>query len=88
MTGAGSGIGRKIAYRYAAAGAAVVVSDLNEKGGEETASKVASDGGQASFVKADSSKPAQSEALVAAAVKQYGGLHIACNNAGIGGPSA
>ncbi|NKE72672.1 glucose 1-dehydrogenase [Nitrospiraceae bacterium HYJII51-Mn-bac16s-1-B09] len=88
VTGAGSGIGREIACHYAAAGAAVVVSDLNEKGGEETVSKIASDGGQATFLKADSSKPAQSEALVTAAVKQYGGLHIACNNAGVGGPSA
>lgn len=88
VTGAGSGIGRGIAYHYAAAGASVVVSDVNEKGGEETVSKIASDGGQALYVKADSSKPAQNEALVAAAVKHYGGLHIACNNAGIGGPSA
>ena len=36
VTGAGSGIGREIAYHYAAAGANVVVSDINDAGGAET----------------------------------------------------
>ena len=39
LTGAGSGIGRKIAYHYAAEGAKVVVSDINEVGGAETVAR-------------------------------------------------
>lgn len=88
VTGAGSGIGRAVAIQYAAAGAKVVVSDINEKGGAETVSAIKEAGGDAIFVRADTSLPADNEALVAAAVKQYGALHIACNNAGISAPPA
>ena len=86
VTGAGSGIGRAIAILYASAGAMIVVSDINEKGGEETVSQIKASGYDAIFVKADTSKPDDSKALVDAAVKAFGGLHIAVNNAGIGGP--
>lgn len=47
VTGAGSGIGREIAVKYAAEGASVVVSDLNEKGGNETVSLIKQKGGKA-----------------------------------------
>lgn len=87
VTGAGSGIGREIAYHYAAEGAKVVVSDINEAGGGETVAHIRERDGRAIFVRADTSKPADSEALVNAAVKEFGALHIAANNAGIGGPS-
>jgi NAD(P)-dependent dehydrogenase (short-subunit alcohol dehydrogenase family) len=86
VTGAGSGIGRDIAYKLAEAGARVVVSDINEDSGHKTAGTITSKGGEAVFFKADSSKPADNEALVAEAVKRFGALHIAVNNAGIGGP--
>ena len=86
VTGAGSGIGRAIAILYALQGASIVVSDINEKGGEETVAQIKTGGGKAIFVKADTSKPDDSKALVDAAVKGFGGLHIAVNNAGIGGP--
>ena len=88
VTGAASGIGRAIAYQYAAEGAQVVVSDINDDGGLETLERIRARGGRAIFVRADTSKPADGEALVAAAVKEFGALHIATNNAGIGGPSA
>lgn len=88
VTGAGSGIGRAIAEQYAAEGANVVVSDVDEAGGAETVTRIQGAGGRAIFVRADSSKPEDSEALVGAAVEEFGGLHIAANNAGIGGPSA
>jgi NAD(P)-dependent dehydrogenase (short-subunit alcohol dehydrogenase family) len=88
VTGAGSGIGKAIALLFAAEGARVVVSDINEKGGNETVSEIKSAGGEAIFIKADSSKPADNEALVDQTVQRYGGLHIAVNNAGVGGPSA
>lgn len=88
ITGAGSGIGRAIAARYAEEGAKVVLSDISEKGGGESLEILKSKGAEAIFVKADVSKPADHEALVKAAVDAYGALHIACNNAGITGPEA
>jgi NAD(P)-dependent dehydrogenase (short-subunit alcohol dehydrogenase family) len=87
VTGAGSGIGREVALKYAAEGAKVVVSDINEKGGNETVEAIRKQGGDAIFIKADTSKASDNEALVAQTVKHYGALHIACNNAGIGGPT-
>ena len=88
VTGAGSGIGRAVALLYAQEGARVIVSDINEKGGEETVQQIKAKGGEASFVKADTSLAKDNENVVAQSLKRYGGLHIACNNAGIGGPSA
>lgn len=87
VTGAASGIGRAVALAYARAGAKVVVSDIAEAGGAETVALVAqaSPGAECVFVRADTSSPQDNEALVAAAVARYGALHVACNNAGIGG---
>ena len=86
ITGAGSGIGKAISLLYAAEGAKIVVSDINEKGGNETVSEIKAKGGEAIFVKADTSKPDDNKNVVDQAVKQFGGLHVAVNNAGIGGP--
>lgn len=88
VTGASSGIGRAIALVCAREGARLVVSDLDVKGGEETASLVRGAGAEAIFVKADVSQPEDSKALVAVCLEHYGRLDVACNNAGIGGPSA
>lgn len=87
VTGAGSGIGKAIAEAYAKEGAKVVISDINEKHGEETVAAIKRSGGDAFFVKADSSSAEDNKKLVEATVKQYGRLDIACNNAGIGGPA-
>ena len=86
VTGGGSGIGKAISLLYASEGAKIVVSDVDEKGGNETVSEITGKGGNAIFVKADTSNPDDSKKVVDEAVKQYGGLHIAVNNAGIGGP--
>ena len=86
VTGAGSGIGKAISLLYAAEGAKIVVSDIDEKGGNETVSEIKTKGGEAFFVKADTSKPEDNKNVADQAVKQFGGLHIAVNNAGIGGP--
>lgn len=86
ITGAGSGIGKAISLLYAREGAKVVVSDIDEKGGNGTVAGIKANSGEAIFVKADTSKADESKNLVEQAVKQFGGLHIAVNNAGIGGP--
>lgn len=88
VTGAGSGIGRAIALAYARAGAQVVVSDQDAEGGEQTVEQVGRAGGEASFCAADVADPAAHERLVAHALARHGALHIACNNAGIGGELA
>lgn len=88
ITGAGSGIGREVAILYAKEGAKVIVADINEAGGNETVSLIKSNGGEASFIKADSGSAEGNQQLVEQTVKKFGGLHIACNNAGIGGPIA
>ena len=85
VTGAGSGIGKATALLYAFEGAKVVVSDIDEKGGNATVSGITKKGGAAIFIKADTAIPSDHESLLQQTVKQYGGLHIACNNAGIGG---
>lgn len=88
VTGASSGIGEAIAFTFAAAGAKVVVSDINEEGGNKVVEEIKSKGGEAVFIKADTSSAAENEKLVAETVKHFGGLDIAVNNAGIGGPAA
>ncbi len=56
VTGAGSGIGRAIAKLYAFEGAKLVISDVDEKGGNETVAQIKAKGGEAFFVKADTFK--------------------------------
>lgn len=86
ITGAGSGIGRAIAVLYALEGAKTLVSDIDEKGGQETLALIKSKGGEAIFIKADTSVADENKKLVEQTVRQFGGLHIAVNNAGIAGP--
>lgn len=88
ITGAGSGIGLAIAGLFAREGAKVVVSDIDAAHGDAAVAAIKAAGGEAIFVKADTSKPEESKALVEQTVKTFGGLHIAVNNAGIGGPQA
>ena len=88
VTGAGSGIGRAVALLMARGGATVVVADVVDDHGVETVRMIESAGGKAAFVHADVSDSAQVEAMVRFAVDTYGALHLAVNNAGIGGPAA
>ncbi len=88
VTGGGSGIGQAIAMKYASEGATVIVSDIDQKGGEETVSMIHENKGKAKFIKADSSNVSDNERIVNEIMKEYGQLDIACNNAGIGGPLA
>ncbi|HBD13050.1 MAG TPA: short chain dehydrogenase, partial [Porticoccaceae bacterium] len=74
VTGAGAGIGRASALAFAREGARVVVSDINDTGGEETVQLVAEAGGEAVYQRCDISDEAQVEALVAKAVAAFGRL--------------
>jgi NAD(P)-dependent dehydrogenase (short-subunit alcohol dehydrogenase family) len=88
VTGASSGIGRAVALVWAREGARVVVSDRNRSGGEETVALVQAQGGEAIFLAADVGQPVDAHALVEQTVARFGRLDVACNNAGIGGPTA
>jgi NAD(P)-dependent dehydrogenase (short-subunit alcohol dehydrogenase family) len=85
ITGAASGIGKATALLFAKEGAKVVVSDINEEEGKEVVKAIEKEGGIALFIKADTSNPEAVENLVKQTVAKFGGLHIAVNNAGIGG---
>jgi len=85
VTGGGSGIGQATAILYAQGGARVIVSDIDEKGGQETVASIKKAGGDASFVKTDVSNPEDCEALVKTTIRIHGRLDMAFNNAGIGG---
>ncbi|MEO1085172.1 MAG: glucose 1-dehydrogenase [Acidobacteriota bacterium] len=87
ITGGNSGIGRAAALALAERGAAVVVGARREDRGQAVVDEIKALGGRALFVKTDVTKQAEVEALVAAAVSEYGGLDIAFNNAGTEGAS-
>jgi NAD(P)-dependent dehydrogenase (short-subunit alcohol dehydrogenase family) len=81
VTGAGSGIGRAIALRFAAEGARVVISDVDE----EAAARVAAEAGGETLVrKTDVTSTSEVETLVQTSVEEWGGLDVMVNNAGIG----
>ncbi|HMR19498.1 MAG TPA: SDR family oxidoreductase [Sphingobacterium sp.] len=86
ITGGASGIGKAIAQLFVKEGAKVVISDLNEAFGQEFIQELSED--NALFVKADVSSPDDNKKVVNAAIENFGALHIAVNNAGIGGPLA
>lgn len=88
VTGAGSGIGRTTAEMFAERGARVVVSDIDKEGGAETVEAIEGAAGEAVFVRTDISNPDDCRTLVERTVDRFGGLDIACNNAGIGGAQA
>ncbi len=83
ITGAAAGIGRETALLFAAEGAAVVVVDINDREGQETARIITAQGGQAVYVHSDVSRAADCETMVRAAERQFGALHVLFNNAGI-----
>src|SRR6202023_1007527 len=85
VTGGGSGIGRATALAFGREGAQVVIGNRNVQRGEETVSMIRNAGGTASFKRTDVLVAAEIKALVDHAVKTYGGLDMAFNNAGIEG---
>lgn len=88
VTGGGSGIGEACALTFARFGAKVVVADYDREGGNRVTETITSGGGEATFVAVDVSEADQVAAMVTTTVDTYGGLHVAVNNAGIGGAQA
>src|SRR4029453_12342934 len=85
VTGGGSGIGRATAIAFAREGAQVVIGNRNVQRGEETVSMIRDAGGRANFRRTDVLGAGHIEALLDHAVKTYGRLDMAFNNAGIEG---
>ena len=83
ITGAGSGIGRAMALRFAEEGARVVVADWKAEGGQETARLAKANGGEAIFAQTDVSQEEEVRGLIETAVSTYGRVDILCNNAAI-----
>jgi NAD(P)-dependent dehydrogenase (short-subunit alcohol dehydrogenase family) len=86
VTGGGRGIGRAIARKFAAAGAAVVVTARTEMEIAQVASDIREKGGQATFVVANVSRESDCEEIVSVARQAFGAIHILVNNAGTLGP--
>ena len=87
ITGAATGIGKATAKAFAAAGAAVVIGDVDPRA-DGTASEIVAAGGRAVFQKTDVTDSGQVQALVARAVSEFGSLDVAFNNAGLLPPTA
>jgi NAD(P)-dependent dehydrogenase (short-subunit alcohol dehydrogenase family) len=83
VTGAGAGIGRGIGERFGVEGARVIVAEIDASKGESTAQTIRDAGGEAAFVRTDVSDEVQVQAMVQAALHQYGRIDVLCNNAGI-----
>ena len=82
VTGGSRGIGRATALLFAQSGAKVVIGDIDPSG-EETIDTIKRDGGEAVFVTTDVRDETDVKKLIATAVKTYGGLDCAFNNAGV-----
>lgn len=83
VTGGARGLGAEICRALAGAGAAVLVTDVLETEGRAVAEELRAAGAKAAFLRHDVTDEPQWEAAVAAALKQFGGLEILVNNAGI-----
>src|ERR1700733_9917007 len=83
VTGGGSGIGKAICQVLAKEGAQVVVADLREERAEAVAHEIAKGGAKAMGVAADVSSAPDVERIVATVLKEWGGVDVLINNAGI-----
>lgn len=83
VTGSASGIGRGIALRLADAGMKVVAADIDAAGAARTRDEIAGRGGRALAVRTDVADPQSVEELAATTLREMGGVHVVCNNAGV-----
>jgi NAD(P)-dependent dehydrogenase (short-subunit alcohol dehydrogenase family) len=82
ITGASSGIGRAAAKLFAQNGAKLVVNARRKKELDDLVDEIGSDGGKAEAVVGDASNEAIAREMASVAIKRFGGLHVAFNNAG------
>lgn len=87
ITGAGNGIGRGVARRFAREGAVVVIAEIDERTGPAVAAECVELGARALFVRTDVTDKASIEAAIATAVEAFGGLDILVNNAFVPTPN-
>ena len=84
VTGSGAGIGRATALEMARQKAgAVVVSDINDAGGQKTVEMVKAEGADAEYIHCDMTSEDEIRALIEGAVARFGGLDVLHNNAGV-----
>ncbi len=83
ITGSARGIGRATALAFAAAGARVVVCDMDAAGGEQTAADVRASGGVARFCAVDVTKRESVAQLVETTLAEFGRIDVLVNNAGV-----
>ena len=83
ITGGASGIGRAAALLFAGAGAAVVIADINDQGGEAVVKKIHAGGGEGIYVHCDVTKAEDCQRTVQKTINSFGGVDILFNNAGI-----
>jgi len=83
VTGAGAGIGRGVAERFAREGAWVVIAEIDAASGESAMHAIRNAGGEATFVATDVSDESQVADMAKKALDQYGRIDILCNNAAI-----
>jgi NAD(P)-dependent dehydrogenase (short-subunit alcohol dehydrogenase family) len=83
ITGGASGIGRATALLFAREGASVVIADLNSQAGRAVVEEIVDQKGQAIFEPADVTKATDCERVVQRAVREFSGIHVLFNNAGI-----
>lgn len=83
ITGAGSGIGRASAIKFAGEGASVVVADISHDSADQTAAMVRKNGGRAMVIVCDVTDPASVKSMVGQTVEAYGRLDYAHNNVGV-----
>jgi len=86
ITGSASGYGKASAILFAKEGAKVVVSDINEGNGKAVVDEIKKAGGEATFVRTDTTSVSDMQKLVQATVDKYGKLNIFWHNAGNAGP--
>ncbi|HLU69759.1 MAG TPA: glucose 1-dehydrogenase [Fibrobacteria bacterium] len=84
VTGAASGIGLATARAFAAEGATVVLADVQDDAGAKAAREITASGARAVYKRLDVSSEADWDKVIAEIVKEFGGLNILVNNAGIG----
>ncbi|MBW8755438.1 MAG: SDR family NAD(P)-dependent oxidoreductase [Sphingomonadales bacterium] len=85
ITGGASGIGFGIAQALSAAGARIVIADINDEAAAAAARRIGEAGGEAMAVRLDVADPAAWESARASATERFGNVHVLCNNAGVTG---